>query len=171
VQQLAAPEGRVRTVEEVSRFFDRNPHFSWVNVSGGEIWTLPTRTRCSHDHRTVEDLFLLDFPDDRSADGQDRRRRWRRSSRRSCRSWLVTVSLDGPPATHDEVRGAKGAFANATATFARAAQAAVERFDVFHGVTMGGFNKGKLFETFPNAGPRRRPRRGNCASSTSTSRR
>ncbi|MCE9635950.1 MAG: radical SAM protein, partial [Planctomycetes bacterium] len=31
----------VMTVEEVARFFERNPRFSWINLSGGEIWTRP----------------------------------------------------------------------------------------------------------------------------------
>jgi len=65
---------------------------------------------------------------------------------------LVTVSLRRPARdAPTKVRGRKGAFANATATFAALRKLRSKRFDVFHGVTMG-FQQGQAFRDV-----RRRP--------------
>lgn len=142
------PKDGVMTVEEVDRFFARNPRFSWVNVSGGEIWT-----RADADALFAailarsKDLYLLDFPTtgqqtDRIVPGVEK------ILAQGVPKLLVTVSLDGPPPTHDDVRGRKGAFENAMTTFAALRKLRGKRFDVFLGMTLSSFNQGRIFETF-----------------------
>jgi len=142
------PKDGVMTLEEVDRFFEKHPWFSWVNVSGGEIWTRPD---ASDLFATIvarsKDLFLLDFPTtgqatDKIVPGVER------ILATKLPKLLVTVSLDGPPATHDDVRGRKGAFDNAMATFAALRKLRSKRFDVFLGMTLSSFNQGRIFETF-----------------------
>ena len=155
------PKDGVMTVEEVDRFFARQPWFSWVNVSGGEIWTRPDASDLfAAILARSKDLFLLDFPTtgqatEKIVPGVER------ILSTKLPKLLVTVSLDGPPATHDDVRGRKGAFDNAMATFAALRKLRSRRFDVFLGMTLSQFNQGRIFETLdavravvPDATPR-----------------
>lgn len=137
----------VMTLDEVRTFFERNPYFSWVNLSGGEIWTRPDAADLV---QTVidgsPDLYLLDFPTtgqqtDRIVEGV------RRILASPVPRTLVTVSLDGPRETHEDVRGVKGAFDRALATFRALRALRSSRFDVFLGVTLSNFNEGRLFDT------------------------
>jgi len=142
------PKDGVMTLEEIERFFDKNPWFSWVNVSGGEIWTRPDAAEMFLAIiKRSRDLFLLDFPStgqqtDKIVAGVEK------ILATNLPKLLVTISLDGPPETHDQVRGRKGAFTNAMATFSALRKLRSKRFDVFLGMTLGEFNKGRIFETF-----------------------
>ncbi len=137
----------VMTLAEVERFFDRNPHFSWINLSGGEIWTRPDMgDLVAAIIERSPDLFLLDFPTTGQATEQVVAGVTRILATRLPKL-LVTVSLDGPPAVHDDIRGREGAWANAVATFARLRKLRSRRFDVFLGMTLSSFNEGALFAT------------------------
>lgn len=142
------PKEGVMTVEEVDRFFAKNPWFSWVNVSGGEIWTRPDAGDLfAAIVVRSKDLYLLDFP----TTGQQTEKivpGVERILAARVPKLLVTVSLDGPPATHDDVRGRKGAFDNAMATFRALRKLRSRRFDVFLGMTLSSFNQGRIFDTF-----------------------
>lgn len=138
----------VMTVAEVESFFARNPYFSWVNLSGGEIWTRDDAPELVDAViRGSPDLYLLDFPTtgqrtDRIVAGVERILASR------VPKTLVTVSLDGPRDVHEDVRGVKGAFDRAIATFRELRKRRSGRFDVFLGTTLSNFNRGRLLETF-----------------------
>ena len=138
----------VMTLAEVERFFDKNPRFSWINVSGGEIWTRPDAAELFEALiARSKDLYLLDFP----TTGQQTERivaGVERILATNVPKLLVTVSLDGPPETHDDVRGRKGAFDNAMETFRALRKLRSKRFDVFLGMTLSSFNEGRIFATF-----------------------
>jgi len=137
----------VMTLDEVRTFFARNPRFSWVNLSGGEIWTRDDAAEVAL--AAVEgspDLFLLDFPTtgqrtDAIVDGV------RRLLATRLPKLLVTVSLDGPREVHEDVRGVRGAFDRAIATFRELRKLRSRRFDCFLGMTLSSFNRGRLFDT------------------------
>jgi MoaA/NifB/PqqE/SkfB family radical SAM enzyme len=137
----------VMTLDEVAAFFARNPWFSWVNLSGGEIWTRDDASDLVAEViRGSPDLYLLDFPTtgqrtDHIVAGVERILASR------VPKTLVTVSLDGPRETHEDVRGVKGAFDRALATFAALRKLRSRRFDVFLGTTLSNFNQGRLRET------------------------
>jgi MoaA/NifB/PqqE/SkfB family radical SAM enzyme len=142
------PKDDVMTVEEVERFFEKQPWFSWVNVSGGEIWTRPDADALfAAITSRSKDLFLLDFPTTGQQTGKIVPGVEKILATRVPKL-LVTVSLDGPPATHDDVRGRKGAFDNAMETFRALRRLRSKRFDVFLGMTLSTFNQGRIFETF-----------------------
>jgi MoaA/NifB/PqqE/SkfB family radical SAM enzyme len=155
------PKDGVMTLEEVDRFFARNPWFSWVNVSGGEIFTRPdAKELLGTVVARSRDLFLMDFP---TTGQQTDKIAGAVESLLATRlpKLLVTVSLDGPPETHDDVRGRKGAFDNALATFAALRKLRSRRFGVYLGMTLSSWNRGRIFETLeavravvPDAGPR-----------------
>lgn len=137
----------VMTLDEVRTFFAKNPWFSWVNLSGGEIWTRPDAAElCTAVVEGSPDLFLLDFPTtgqktDAIVAGVERLLATRLPK------LLVTVSLDGPEAVHEDVRGVKGAFGRAMETFRALRKLRSRRFGCFLGMTLSNFNEGRLFET------------------------
>ncbi len=141
------PKAGTMTVPEVSRFFEQNPYFSWINLSGGEIWTRPDAEELIA--AVVDgspDLYLLDFP----TTGQQPERIDHGVAailEQGVPKLLVTVSLDGPRDVHDEIRGRDGAFDRAVDTFARLRRRRSGRFGAFLGMTLSNFNKGALFAT------------------------
>lgn len=141
----------VMTVEEVARFFERNPRFSWINLSGGEIWTRPDAGELVETVvRGSKDLYLLDFPTtgqqtDRIVEGVER------ILALGVPKLLVTVSLDGPREVHEDVRGTKGSYDRALATFAALRTLRSRHFDCFLGTTLSNYNGGRLMETIDAA--------------------
>jgi MoaA/NifB/PqqE/SkfB family radical SAM enzyme len=141
------PKAGVMTLPEVARFFERNPHFSWINLSGGEIWTRPDAAELVETAiRASPDLYLLDFPTtgqatDVIAAGVER------ALSTALPKLLVTVSLDGPREVHEDIRGRTGAWDRAVETFRRLRTLRSSRFDVFLGVTLSAFNQGALLPT------------------------
>ena len=137
----------IMTLDEVRRFFGRNPRFSWINLSGGEIWTRPDAAELVE--AVIEgspDLYLLDFPTtgqrtDAIVAGVERALATRLPK------LLVTVSLDGPRDVHEEIRGREGAWDRAVETFRRLRALRSPRFDVFLGMTLSNFNGGALLDT------------------------
>jgi MoaA/NifB/PqqE/SkfB family radical SAM enzyme len=137
------PKDRM-TVEEIRTFLRRNPGLSWVNLSGGEIFTRPDSTELV-DAVAAEcrDLYLLDFP----TTGQNTRKVLdgvRAALARGVPRLLVTVSLDGAGEEHDEVRRIRGAYGRAVATFAALRGIRRAGFGSFLGVTLSRYNRGAL---------------------------
>ena len=132
------------TLEEVRAFFRRNPGISWVNLSGGEIFTRPDSTDLVR--AVVEecrDLYLLDFP----TTGQNTRKvvaGVRAALDAGVPRLLVTVSLDGAGEEHDEVRRVKGAYGRALATFEALRGIRRRGFRAYFGVTLSRYNRGAL---------------------------
>ncbi len=130
-----APQSGAATSEWIA-FFRANPFLRWVNLSGGELFAkekLPDLLLCIVD--ALPRLELLDFP----TAGQ------RPAEVEAAVDLLlatrlpllaVTVSLDGGPALHDELRGVDGAFERAFDCFARLRQRRGPRCVVVAGCTL-----------------------------------
>ena len=139
------PKPKVRmTVPEVREFFRRNRGISWVNLSGGEIFTRPDSTELVRSVvEECRDLYLLDFP----TTGQNTRKVVAGATAAldaGVPRLLVTVSLDGAGEEHDEVRRIKGAYGRAVETFRRLREIRRPGLGVFFGVTLSRFNRGAL---------------------------
>jgi MoaA/NifB/PqqE/SkfB family radical SAM enzyme len=107
------------TAEEVASFFGRWSQFSWVHLTGGEIFM----------RRDLEDivsaimendrsLYLLNFPTtgwfgDRTV------ALVARILRRGVGRLMTTISIDGPKDLHDEMRGLPGSWDRGVETFKR----------------------------------------------------
>ncbi|MHC4821426.1 MAG: radical SAM protein, partial [Planctomycetota bacterium] len=139
------PKPEVMTVDEVRTFFRTNPGFSWVNLSGGEIFTRQDAPELvAAVVEEAKDLYLLDFP----TTGQQTERiveGVRAALDRGVPRLLVTISLDGAGEEHDEVRRIKGAYERVVRTW-KALREFRDRpgFGVFFGVTLSPYNKGAL---------------------------
>lgn len=140
---------RELALDEVRTFLDKSNGFSWVDLSGGEIFLRDDLvdifdaviSRCRR-------LALLHFPTNGLLTerilGVTREVLAMRPPR-----LVITVSVDGPPDLHDAMRGAAGSFDRALDTFARLRE--LRGCTVALGMTLSSGNLGKLGETLAAA--------------------
>ncbi|MDP8215603.1 MAG: radical SAM protein [Candidatus Euphemobacter frigidus] len=106
------------TIEDIRKFFQRQNYFSWVDLTGGEITLrsdLPEIIEAVTENSRR--LVLLHFPTNGFLPERAVRAA-RAAKRRPGLKFVVTVSLDGPPAVHDRLKGKKGSWERALETFA-----------------------------------------------------
>jgi MoaA/NifB/PqqE/SkfB family radical SAM enzyme len=127
------------TPEEVGRFFRRSPHFTWVNLTGGELFM---RRDFEEIVLTIIDanpsLYLLNFPTtgwfgDRAVALAGR------VLRTDVGRLMMTISIDGPQPLHDDMRGLRGSWVRGIDTFRRLRGIRDRRFQAVIGMTL--FNK------------------------------
>jgi MoaA/NifB/PqqE/SkfB family radical SAM enzyme len=130
------------TPAEVESFFRRWSQFSWVHLTGGELFV----------RRDFEDivaavvdgdrsLFLLNFPTtgwfgDRTMAIVER------VLRRGIGRLMVTISIDGPREVHDAMRGLPGSWDRAVETLHRLRGIMARNFQVVAGMTLFAKNAG-----------------------------
>lgn len=112
------PKGELN-LDELRRLFVQNPQIRWLDLTGGEPTTrndFPDIVRAATE--LLPRLVLLHFPTngalpDRAVAAAEAALEARPPS------LILTVSLDGPPSLHDEVRGSARAWERAMETFSR----------------------------------------------------
>jgi MoaA/NifB/PqqE/SkfB family radical SAM enzyme len=125
-------------VEEWLAFFRANPFLRWVNLSGGELFALANGRLSRLLAGVVEALprlELLDFPTAGQRPDEVEEAVDLLLSTRLPRL-AVTVSLDGGPRLHDELRGVEGAFERAFDCFAQLRRRRRSRLVVVAGCTL-----------------------------------
>lgn len=139
------------TVAEWDRVFSFAPNTVWANLSGGEIFQRKD-TDAIVDALTarMRRLYLVDFPTtgyfpDRMLDACER------LVRGGVRKVLVSISLDGPPALHDELRGREGAHEVACAAMRTLREAGLPRVRAYFGTTVLPENYAAIPETIEAA--------------------
>jgi len=133
--------------DEWERVFASAPNTVWANLSGGEIFMrndLPQIIDALVGR--LPKLYLVDFPTtgwypERVLDACER------LVRGGVRRVMVTVSLDGPPDLHDELRGREGAHAQACAAMAKIRAAKLPRVQAVFGMTLLPENHLAIAET------------------------
>ncbi len=141
------PKAPEPTPDDVARFLRGAPSVRWLNLTGGEIFLRDdVEAVCEAAVAAQPLLAVLDFP----TTGQRTERivaAVDRIARLGVPRFFVTVSVEGPPALHDRLRGREGAFERALTTYA----ALRGRRDVaaFLGLTLSDRNEGALEATFP----------------------
>ncbi len=111
----------------------RLPGIAWVDVTGGELFLRPDYEElCVGLARRLPSLALFHFPT-AGQRPEEALKLARTMSGRGIRT-VVTVSIDGPPALHDRLRGVPGAWDRAMETFL--ALRAERGIDVFLGTTL-----------------------------------
>jgi radical SAM protein with 4Fe4S-binding SPASM domain len=111
--------GHELSVSEVRAILAQMPHLNWLDLTGGEPFLRKDAVELIEAASDVPSLGVLHFPTngwfgDRVVEAAERVR-----ARRPDVDLLITVSLDGPPALHDRIRGREGCFERAIATFLR----------------------------------------------------
>jgi len=124
------------TPAEVAAFFDRWPQFSWVHLTGGELFMrrdLEEIVAAIVDHD--RSLYLLNFPTtgwfgDRTVALAER------VLRHGIGRLMTTISIDGPKPVHEEMRGLVGCWDRAIDTLRRLRGIKRRNFQVVAGMTL-----------------------------------
>lgn len=129
------------SLAEIDEFMARSNRFSWINLTGGEIFLRDDiEGILDAIDRHCRQLCLLNFP----TNGYDSDRVvsvvGALLRRMSVPRLMVSVSLDGPPGLHDRIRGLDGSWERAVATFRRLRELRSRRFSVFLGYTVQDAN-------------------------------
>ena len=113
------PKAREPSPDDVARFLRGAGTIRWLNLTGGEIFLRDdVEEIVAKAHEAEPRLAVLDFP----TTGQRTEAivpAVERIARRGLPRFYVTVSLEGPPALHDRLRGRAGAFDRMVDTYAR----------------------------------------------------
>jgi MoaA/NifB/PqqE/SkfB family radical SAM enzyme len=145
-------------VEDIRAFFARSNRFSWIDVTGGEIFLRDDIVDVfSAITGQCRKLALLHFPTNGFLT-EKIVATTREILRMKPVRLVVTVSVDGPPELHDTLRGADGSFDRAIETYARLRELPGCR--PYLGMTLSEDNLGAVDETLdavrehvPGVGP------------------
>ena len=129
------------TTEEILDFVRCNPNFSWLDLTGGEIFLRQDIAEILEAiARNWQRLVLLHFP----TNGYLTERILKTAARIAklfSFSLIVTVSLDGPEQLNDEIRGIKGGYRRQMETFK--ALRKIRGIKAVLGMTISRFNLGQ----------------------------
>lgn len=136
------------SITEIDSLFSKANRFSWINLTGGELFQRPEisdilLTIIKHSR----DLYLLNFPTN-GFQTQEIVTAVKTILRlTSLPRLIVSVSLDGPPQLHDDIRGVAGCWDHAIDTFRQLRELHSRRFSVYFGHTVQAANQGKFDAT------------------------
>ena len=105
------------TPDEVGLFFERWPQFRWVHLTGGELFMRRDLDQLvAAIQKNCKSLFLLNFPTtgwfgDKTVSLVEN------TLQRGVGRLMVTISMDGPKAIHEEMRGLPGSWDRAVETY------------------------------------------------------
>ncbi len=144
-RQEPAPE---LTAAEISEFFRRSGGFSWINLSGGEIFLRPDlREIVASIAAHCRGVYLLNFPTNGYLTETIVGTVAEVTASLRLPRLMVTVSLDGPPELHDRIRGVAGSWGRAVETFRLLRRIKTVRFGVYFGMTLQDANADAFEET------------------------
>jgi len=133
------------TPVELGRLFAAMPKLAWLDLTGGEPCLRDDLLACVE---AVLDntprLAVLHFPTNGAFPQRAAAATRLVRQRRPELELLVTISLDGPPALHDAMRGRPGAWDSAVETWRLLRD--IPGVDVFVGTTVGAANRHALDE-------------------------
>jgi MoaA/NifB/PqqE/SkfB family radical SAM enzyme len=135
------------TPAEIAQFFSRWPQFRWVHLTGGEL----LMRRDLDDviaaiQGSCRDLYLLNFPTtgwfgDKTVEIAEK------TLKRGVGRLMMTISIDGPKALHEEMRGLPGSWDKGIETFRRLRGIKKSNFQTVVGMTLMEKNAAKVDET------------------------
>ena len=137
------PSPNQLTASEIGTIMGQLDRLVWLDLTGGEIFT----------RKDVEDIFsavlenaralrLLHFPTNGWFTDRTVRLAKDIAQKHPDRGLIITVSIDGPQAIHDGIRGRNGSFARALDTWTRLRE--IAGLDVYVGTTVTSSNIGHL---------------------------
>ena len=135
------------TLEEIERFFHASNGFSWIDLTGGEVFLRSDFIELVEIViRNSPDLYYLHFP----TNGFDTSlilsslEKIVSSQKAKYPKIVISVSLDGPPSLHDRLRGVPGAWKAGLDTFIQLKK--IGGLQTYIGFTLSRFNVGHLSE-------------------------
>ncbi|MCO4773498.1 MAG: radical SAM protein [Deltaproteobacteria bacterium] len=142
------PKGEMETAD-FEALFAANPSVRWLDLTGGEPTArsdLPAIVQAAGRH--LPDLLVLHFPTNGTLPAKAVHAA-RAAVDATAAAVIVTVSLDGPRAVHDAIRGVDGAWRSALETFA--ALRDLPGVEVVLGMTLTPDNAGTIEQTYDEA--------------------
>ena len=135
------------TPDEIARFFTRWSQFRWVHMTGGELFM----RRDLDDvvaaiQKSCKSLFLLNFPTT-GWFGDKTVALVNATLKRGVGRLMTTISIDGPKALHEELRGLPGSWDRGIETFRRLRGIKQSNFQVVVGMTLMAKNAGAVDAT------------------------
>src|ERR1700704_6914389 len=124
------------TPDEVGLFFERWSQFSWVHLTGGELFMRrDLDDLVAAIQKSCRSLFLLNFPTtgwfgDKTVSLVEK------TLARGVGRLMVKISLDGPKTLHEEMRGLPGSWDKAIDTFRRLRGIKRSNFQTVVGMTL-----------------------------------
>ena len=138
------PENEL-TLDEIRAFAERNPYFSWIDFTGGEVTDRKDFAELVDAFvKSQPDLLLVHFP----TNGLKPKRTedlCRELVARKTPNLTVTVSIDGPESVNDELRGIPGDFRKAVETYKRIRE--IKGISTYVGMTLYERNSHLIVET------------------------
>ena len=135
------------TPAEVERFFGRYSQFRWVHLTGGELFMRrDLDDLVAAIQGSCRSLYLLNFPTT-GWFGDKTVQLVERVLNRGIGRLMVTISMDGPKALHEEMRGLPGSWDRAIETYRRLRGITRSNFQTVIGMTLMEKNAGAVDET------------------------
>jgi MoaA/NifB/PqqE/SkfB family radical SAM enzyme len=140
------------SLDEIEQVFSRYKRFSWVNLTGGELFMRSDFTEIVRIiDRNSPQLYLLNFSTNGYLTDTIVAAVREILEQTSIPRLLVSVSLDGPPELHDRIRGLPGSWERAIATFRQLRELCSRKFSVYLGYTLQDANLDALDATMAAA--------------------
>ena len=135
------------TPAEVEQFFQRWPQFRWVHLTGGELFMRrDLADLVGAIQGSCKSLFLLNFPTT-GWFGDKTVALVEGVLKRGVGRLMTTISIDGPKALHEEMRGLPGSWDKGIETFRRLRGIKASNFQTVVGMTLMEKNATKVDET------------------------
>lgn len=135
-----SPPEEEMTIENIEQFFQNNSKFSWIDLTGGEIFLRKDiREILSAIVLNCRNLYLLHFPTNGTCHNEVIRA-VDYLIESPVPLIIVTVSIDGNEETQKHIRGRDNAFKLAVKTFLELKKRTSAKLNVFAGLTVSQFN-------------------------------
>lgn len=136
------------TSGEIEQFFSRSNKFSWIDVTGGEVFMRKDIIEITQIIlQSCKNLYHLHIPTNCIVtDLTVGRIKKILSLKPRPEKFTITISIDGPPELHDHIRGISGNWESAMEVYNQLRNYQDSRFKIFFGFTLSQLNLGKFNE-------------------------
>jgi MoaA/NifB/PqqE/SkfB family radical SAM enzyme len=135
------------TPDEVALFFERWPQFRWVHLTGGELFMRrDLDDLVAAIQKSCRSMYLLNFPTT-GWFGDKTVALVEKTLARGVGRLMTTISIDGPRAMHEQMRGLPGSWDKGIETFRRLRGIKRSNFQTVVGMTLMAKNADKVDET------------------------
>jgi MoaA/NifB/PqqE/SkfB family radical SAM enzyme len=144
------PSGEL-TLEEITRFAEKNPSFRWITITGGEPFLRSDIVEIIDAfRRNSRGLYLVTIPTNSLSSRELVLGKVEEIMKLGIPKLSITLSLDGGRGLHDEMRGVPGAFDRVMA-LAKGLRELQKRYPGLYfvfGYTISRYNVGRLEDTY-----------------------
>lgn len=142
------PKGEL-ALDEIRAFAQRNPHFDWVQITGGEAYMRKDVAEIAAAFEEFSHPYILTSQTNSLCETDSVVSKVRKMASLPISHFIFTLSLDGPEDVHDFQRGVDGNFKKVMALYGKLKHLEEDRrgFKVIFGYTMTKFNQGRLMDT------------------------